>query len=1184
MAFPLTDEQRRAVDDRGGALLVSAAAGSGKTRVLVERLLDRVSRGADIDRFLVITYTKAAAAELRGRIARELNDRLAENPGDRHLRRQATLIYRAQISTVHAFCSGLLREHAAALDLDPDFRLCDEGEAVVLMDQVLGRVMDRQYEDIDPEGDFARLVDTMSAGRDDRRLMQIVLDVFRRVQSHPDPEAWLSEQERVWQLEGVTDVAQTPWGQVLMERARRLAEYNLSRLEQAAALTDLDAVLSVNYGDSIRASIAGVRRLLAADSWDAMCAALPIPFPAAGRKRGVENEAAAERAKSIRERAKGQLNKLAEWFEQDSAGLLADLQMARPAVRGLMALVREFGRDFAAEKRRRGLVDFSDLEHLAVRLLVDQDGNPTDAARTCSARYDEVMVDEFQDTNRVQTAIFDAVSHGGRTLFMVGDVKQSIYRFRLADPTIFLERYRDYAPADRAAEGEGRKLVLSRNFRSQPQVLEGVNDLFRDVMSRDFGEMDYTDDQALVPGREPDRSGEWAVELDVVLTGSEEDPEERTDKNLMEARNAALRIRQMLDGGMRVPEGEGTFRPLRPEDVMLLMRAPGPVLHHYIRALDEQGIPWSADTGEDFFSFTEVNVALSLLRIVDNPRQDVALISALRSPVYGFSADRLAQLRAECKEDFYCAVEQAAARGEQDCADFMEELNHLRTGAADRTCSELVWHIYERTDLLSLFSAMPEGDRRRGHLLSLYELARQQEGAGCRSLFDFLLRLDRLRDSGQNVIKGGPGREGGVRILTIHRSKGLEAPLVLVCGLGRQFNRTDLSGPVLFHQKLGVGLRYLNTQRRMELDTLSRTAVCQVLDDEMLAEELRLLYVAMTRARDKLILSVAGDTIISTLTRLRDEAESPLSPQLLAQCQTAGMWVLLSVLTRRCGRPLRELVGLDAPAQLDYTMDWDVRVVDGESLTGACHVKERQEQTEQALDEAALREQFAWQYAHRLAGDTPSKLTATQLKGRALDREANEESGRREEKEASAAPLYRPRFAAEKLGLTPAQRGTATHLVMQFLDFSQCESAQQIAGQIDRLVEREFITGQEGQAVDPQRLAAFFQTPLGRQLTETAVNREFKFSLLVDAGDYYPGLEGEELLLQGVVDCWFETADGITVVDFKSDRVTEQTVNARAEQYKPQLDTYARALNAITGRPVTRRILWFFALNRAVEV
>jgi len=1183
MAFPLTDEQRRAVENRGGALLVSAAAGSGKTRVLVERLLDRVSRGADIDRFLVITYTKAAAAELRGRIAKELNERLAEHPGDRHLCRQATLIYRANISTVHSFCANLLREHAAALDLDPDFRLCDEGEAVVLMDQVLSRIMDRRYEDIDPTGDFAQLVDTMSAGRDDRRLMQIVLDVFRRIQSHPDPEAWLSEQERVWQLDGVSDIAQTPWGALLLEQARQQAAYNLSRLQQAERWADRDAVLSMNYGDSIRASIAATRQLLNVDSWDGMCAALPVPFPAAGRKRGVEDENAAARAKALRERAKTQLNKLNDWFCEDSESLLTDLRLARPAVRGLMALVRDFGRAFAEEKRRRGLLDFADLEHLAVRLLVDEAGNPTDVARTCSARFDEVMVDEFQDTNRVQTAIFDAVSDGGRTLFMVGDVKQSIYRFRLADPTIFLERYRDYAPADEAAVGEGRKLVLSRNFRSRPQVLEGVNDLFRDIMSVQLGEMEYTDDQALVPGRRADEPGDWAVELDVVQTDSdEEDEDERTDKNLLEARNAARRIRQMLDG-MQIPEGEG-LRPLRPEDVMILMRSPGPVLHHYIRALEEQGIPWSADTGEDFFSFTEINVALSLLRVVDNPRQDVALISALRSPVYGFTADRLAQLRSESRGDFFTAVEEAAERGEQDCADFIRELDVLRTGAADRTCSRMIWHIYERTNLLGLFSAMPEGDQRRGHLLSLYELARQQEGAGCQTLFDFLMRLDRLRDSGQNVFKGSaPNESGGVQILTIHRSKGLEAPVVLVCGLGRQFNRTDLHNPVLFHQKLGIGLRYVDRERNIELDTLSRHAVARVLDNEMLAEELRLLYVAMTRARDKLILSVSGARLGKALADAWDELDNPIPPQLLTGCSNVGMWVLMSVMTRRCGEPLRRLAGCDAFVERDYTMPWDVRVIDGESLAGFRQVRTQTRQREQEADENVLRAAFSWSYPHQPAGNTPSKLTATQLKGRELDREVREE-GEQQEKAVSAAPLYRPRFAAEKLGLTPAQKGIATHLVMQYLDFARCGSAGQIAEQIGELVEREFITEQEGQAVDPKRLAAFFQTPLGGQLTAAKVNREFKFSLLVDAGDYYPGLAGEELLLQGVVDCWFETDEGITVVDFKSDWVTEQTLPARAAQYKPQLDTYARALNAITGLPVVRRVLWFFALDRAVEV
>jgi len=1175
MPFPLTDEQRRAVEDRGGALLVSAAAGSGKTRVLVERLLDRVSRGADIDRFLVITYTKAAAAELRGRIAQELNERLAQQPGDRHLRRQTTLIYRAQISTVHAFCAQLLRENAAALDMDPDFRLCDEGEAKVLMDQALGRVLDRRYEQIQPEDGFAQLVDTMSAGRDDRKLMQIVLDVFGRIQSHPDPAAWLDEQERVWELEGVTDAARTPWGAALMEDARAQAEHCARRLTQALELSGKDKVLHANYGPSLEESRVRTLALLRAERWDELAAALPVPFPRVGAKKGVEDVVSAERVKALRSRVKKQLDRLAERFADTSDQLLYDLEQVAPAVRALMALVRDFAAEYEQEKRRRGVVDFSDLEHMAVRLLYDPaSGQYTDLARSWSARFDEVMVDEFQDTNQVQNAIFRAVSDGGRSEFTVGDVKQSIYRFRLADPTIFLHRYESFKSWEQAEEGEPRKVLLKRNFRSRPQVLEGVNDLFRDLMSKQFGEMDYTDDQALIPGAEFPQQGDYRVELDVVAIGEDEDEQdEQGDKNLQEARNAALRIRQMLDEGVAQ----------KASDVMILLRSPGPVLHHYIRALGEQNIPWSADAGEDFFASTQVNVALALLQIVDNPRQDVPLISALRSPVYAFSADRLAQLRAEADGDFYTAVEQAAGRGEEDCVQFLAELELLRFGAGDRTCSQLIWHIYEQTNLLGLVSAMDGGEERRAHLLALYELARQQEGAGCRTLFEFLLRLDRLRANGHKFASGPARQQEGVRIMSIHRSKGLEAPVVLVCGLGRRFNREDTQRPVLFHSRLGVGPKYLERERRIELNTLARRAVALTLEREMLAEELRLLYVAMTRAREKLILSMALPRTERTLSTLREEADSPVAPQALADCPCPGHWLLLSVLNRRSGQPLRNLAGLWGEALTDYTIPWDVRLVDGGLLEQGVRQAAKNERKEEVCPEQTLLERnFLWQYRHLQAADTPSKITATQLKGRAVDQEAAQEAGQTLPK--PAAPLYRPQFAAEKLGLTPAQRGSALHLVMQYLDFARTGSGPEIADQIKELVEREFIDQLQGEAADPERLAAFFRSELGRELMAAQPHREFKFSMLVPAGEYYPGVEGEELLLQGVVDCWFETEDGITVLDFKSDRVDAATVEQRARDYKPQLEAYAHALSRLTGRPVSRRILWFFALDRAVEV
>ena len=1175
MAFSLTSEQQAAVDNRGGGLLVSAAAGSGKTRVLVERLLARVEgEGLDIDRFLVITYTKAAAAELRGRIVEELSARLAERPTDAHLRRQATLVYKAQISTVHAFCAQLLRECGHLLELDPDFRLCDEGEAGILMLRALNDVLDRRYEDIAEGSDFARLVDTMSAGRDDSRLMQIVLDIRGRVQAHPNPAAWLDGQERAFALEGVDDPGETPWGRLLLDDAGRQGAYWRDKIARALELCPCDANLDANYAPSLSATLAaldafveGTRR-----GWDAARAALPIPFPTAGRKKMVDCPDAAEQVKAIRSTCKKRMEKLGEWFEDCGADLLEDLRAVHPAVRGLFALVKDFEGAYAAEKARRGMVDFADLEHMAVRLLVGEDGAPTELARQWSARYDEIMVDEYQDTNEVQNAIFTALSREGRNLFLVGDVKQSIYRFRLADPTIFLGKYRAFADYTRAAEGEERRLILSRNFRSRPEVLEGANFVFRSVMSADFGEMDYTADEALYPGAPFPPDGRYAVELDAV-DASAEGEEEKTARDLIEARFAAKRIRTLVDGGFPISDGEGGERPVRPADIVILLRSPNTVLHHYARALGERDIPWEAEGGGDFFAATEVNVALSLLQIVDNPRQDVPLISVLRSPVYGFSADRLAELRAASPDtDFYAAL---AADGGEDSRAFLAELDELRFGAGELSSHELLWQLYDRTNLLGVFGAMDRGEERQSNLLTLAELARRFEGAGHKGLFGFLSYLTRLRENGAKLALPAPGREGGgVRILSIHKSKGLEFPVVLLCGLARRLNREDMSRPILFHPKLGVGPKRLDVEL------------------EMMAEELRLLYVAMTRAKEKLILSVALTGGARDLEKLAPDAACPVEPQVLAGCQSVGQWVLLPALARPDGEVLRRAAGVQVPVPAaDFGPAWDIRFVDGaefqaepeENAISPSGPPDGEMISAGAGEEtAALAARLAWHYPHGAEVELPSKLTATQLKGRALDEEVAEAAVR----PPRPIRLGRPRFAAEEFGLTPAQKGTALHLVMQYIDFERTERVEQVRAEIARLVERAFLTPQQGEAVDPAKIAAFFASPLGRELmASTSLRREFKFSILVPAADYYPQAGAEEqVLLQGVVDCCFETLEGITVVDFKTDRVDRRSVAARAEEYRPQLAAYSRALEEITGKPVIRRCLWFFALDQAVDV
>ena len=1196
MPFPLTEEQKKIVDDRGGELLVSAAAGSGKTRVLVERLLDRVTgEGLDIDRFLVITYTKAAAGELRGRIAQELSKRLGEQPNDRHLRRQTTLVYKAQISTIHSFCAALLRESGHLLDLDADFRLCDEGEGAVLRAQVLEEVLDSRYEDLEEGSPFALLADTLGAGRDDSRLAQIAMDIFLKVQSHPEPRRWLTEQKELWSLEGIGDLSETPWGALLLEDMKRQAAFCRERIVKALNLTAGDELLEQNYAPSLSTSLEALEDLMAAGTWDEAVKHLPVPFPAAGRKKKRKTEvspmeeAAAARAgeevKAIRTRCKKLLDRAAEAMEGDTAALLEELSLSRPAVQALMDLVLDFGAAYAREKRRRGVLDFSDLEHFAVELLVGEDGRPTQLARFWGGRYEEILVDEYQDTNQVQNAIFYAISDEGRKLFEVGDVKQSIYRFRLADPTIFLNKYRAFPLGGTEGEGEPRKRLLSKNFRSRREVLEGCNDLFRSIMSTEFGELDYTGDQALVPGKEfPGAGADYALELDVLDLSFLGDQEgEKESKDLLEARFAARRIRELLQKPLMIEEGEG-LRPLRPSDVMILLRSPGTVLHHYLRALSEEGIPWTAEGGGDFLETTEVQVALAILQVVDNPRQDVPLIAALRSPVYGFTADRLSLLRADSDGDFYTALVKGAERGDEDCRRFLQDLEELRFGAGERTCRQLIWHIYEKTNILGLFGAMEGGGERRDNLLSLYALAGQLEEGGCRTLFPFLLRLQRLREAGDRFSAPGRGEGEGVSILSIHRSKGLEKPVVLVCGLTRRLNREDFRGSVLFHPELGVGPRGLDRERMVEYDTVARRGVKRKLEREMMAEELRLLYVAMTRAREKLILTAALPEGIRALERLGEEVSLPIPPMVLESQQSVGAWVLLHALTRPEGEGLRTLAGAPETAAQNLGPSWDIRWVEGQGLAEPSRPEGRLTDLprEEGPEPEGLGERLLWTYPRERAAFVPSKLTATQLKGRALDFEAAEEAqppARRGE------PLTRPEFIVKERGLTPAQRGTALHLAMQYLPLEGDHSPRAVARELDRLAAEGYLTPLQREALKEEKLAAFWQSALGREMCRAEeCRREFKFSLLAPAGDYFPGLEGEEILLQGVIDAWFEGPEGLTVLDFKTDRVSPGRERARAEEYRPQLEAYSKALSRILGRKVDRMVLWFFATDTAVEI
>ena len=943
-------------------------------------------------------------------------------------------------------------------------------------------------------------------------------------------------------------------------------------------MEDCEPVYKANAAQFLAAA-AELRRYEQAsqEGWDAMGRVQPVLQRAGAVKNG-ENDEAKAAAKAVREKYKKAKEEMTAPYLVTEREHLEDLQAAAPSMLALLRLTERFSQRYQAEKVRRNAMDFSDQEHYAVTLLCGQDDEPTDLARQVSQRYQEIMVDEYQDTNEVQDCIFRAISRAGRNLFTVGDVKQSIYRFRLADPTIFMGKYRQFADAADAEEGQPRRMVLSRNFRSRGEVLEATNFVFSDIMSQEMGEMDYTDQEKLYFGAAyytPAAGRE--TELHVVSV--EDTPDQALDRTEAEARFTARRIRQLLDEKFPVQAGEGAMRPVRPEDIVILMRSPRSRMQTFTRALAREGIPCGSGESEDFFSAMEIAVTVSLLEIVDNPRQDVPLIGVLRSPLVGLSPNQLAAIRAVLPEgDYYdalCQDESNAAR------EFLTLLNELRQAAREMPADDLLWYIYDRCHVMAIFGAMEDGAMRQARLTALYDYARQLVQSGKAGLFDFISHLRQLLENGDAPTLGTAQAAEGVQIMSIHRSKGLEFPVVILADLQRSFNRQDLNRPVLVHPELGLGTDRVDRERHIRYATISKEALALRLEREAKAEEMRILYVAMTRAKEKLILIDCRKGMEKKLRDLTAMTGIPVPPEAVADADSPGEWVLLSLLHTTQAAALHGMAGVRPEVLTQAPDSWSIRLwhENGEASGTAV------EDTEEAgvprdftePDRAAL----DFVYPHAAVTTVPTKITATQLKGRELDQEVAGGAGtvrRPSEPE-------KPRFLQEIHGLSAAERGTAIHLVMQYLPMDTAAEEQSVAAQVQALEQRRLLTPAQAEAVDKRAIAAFLRSPLADRIRGAEqVWREYRFALLMPAERYAGGAEGEEMLLQGVADCVFRKDGALTVVDFKTDRVTAEEAPARAEIYRGQLQAYSDALSRIMEMPVERRVLYFFRCGQEISL
>jgi len=1166
MADKLTPQQQMAVDDRGGKLLVSAAAGSGKTKVLVDRLLKYITDPNDpgnIDDFLIITYTKAAAAELRGKIAAKLSEHIAADPANRHLQRQLQRLYLTKISTVHAFCADILREYAYRLDIPADFRVADENECMQLRSRAMEQILEDAYTTVDSDPDFQAFVDTQGLGRSDSLVPEIIEKVYDSAKCHLNSDAWLAACVKNADVSMVTDAAQTIWGQYLMTDLFSYLDDQIAAMTQCAAA--VDAVPGLEKPAAVlRDTVHQLRHLRQSATWDDIVARSDIDYGRLTFPKKADDPAVTEPVKAVRNACKEGLAKKLRSFADPSNQVLADLEQSTAAARGLIALVERFSKCFDRLKRSRRILDFGDLEHKTLDLLLGkQRAAATVAAREIGARFREIMVDEYQDSNAVQDAIFSALTAQGKSLFMVGDVKQSIYQFRLADPGIFLEKYAAYVPAEIAEPGQGRKVLLSSNFRSGSGVINAVNDVFGDCMSETVGGLCYGEEEALREGIAHIPLPEPEVELHAIDVQEDTYPEE--------AAFVAERIQTLLDGKHFVRQGE-QLRPIAADDVVILLRSPGSVGMAFQYALEQRGIRCASGGGIDLLLTEEVGTLRAILQIISNPRQDIPLIAALASPVFGFTADDLAAIRAMLPRG--CMYDALCGAGTPKSRDFLDILHTLRETAGMCTLPELLERILNLTHLDTVYASMPAGESRKANLQTFYQLAVDFSGIGLGDLDQFLEHLNTLAEKGL-IIAPEQSTGGCVTIMSIHKSKGLEFPIVFLCGLSRRFNRESQQAQVLCDKELGLGLSCVDIKNRVRYPAVSKCAIAAKIAADSLSEEMRVLYVAMTRARDRLIMTYASDSLQSDISDIANRMDISGRSLMTRSVSNPGQWVLYSALRRIEAGALFSIGGRPAETVLREPA-WKITV---QEVPQTEHTILSEQQDAVRLPDGTielLSRTLSFRYPHTAATTAPTKQTATQRKGRLKDQEAAENA---DEPKPVVRSWRRPGFLAESHG--GKAYGSAIHAVLQYIRYEACTDTDAVSAEVERLVAERFITPEQGSMVDRGKIAAFFATPLGLRLrTEKNVLREFKFSILDDAAAYGSDLAGETVLLQGVVDCALVEEDGITVVDFKTDHVTEETVDDVARRYRPQVQTYADALSRIYEMPVKAKALYFFHLDK----
>lgn len=1181
MGVKWTTDQQHAIECRKGSVLVSAAAGSGKTTVLVERVIRRLTdedNPCSAEDLLIVTFTRAATAQMREKIGAAILKRLSEDPTDRHLRRQYMLLPFAKICTIDSFCNDLVRENFHALSISPDYSLLDNETAVIMKNDVCEAMLERAYEE-DSDGSFSGLSDMMSSGSSDEDFAKLIIKMYDISTAYPFPDLWL---DSLIEEYSQPDINKSCWGGIIKKYVCDMLDYCVSSSNEMMAAMESDSIVADAYGAAVQSDInmyAELREKVNRDWDEALEAFNTVKYMGLGRvPKGYESETK-NAVMTARKKLKDLLKKVPNIMCVSSGEHSEDVRLMRGPVTKLIELVKQFGREYSAEKDKMNSADFSDILHRALNLLAVSDGRggyiKTDLARELSSHYVEILVDEYQDINEAQDMIFKAISADENNLFTVGDVKQSIYRFRQAMPEIFLRRRGTTHSFESGKYPLG--ITLGSNFRSRVGVTSCVNYIFRQLMSTEAGELEYDDSEALnAAAKYPERDTP-DCELHVVT-----DKGNRVDTLEAQARYVARYIDCTVREGKTLVTKGGAMHPASYGDFCILLRTAKNVSSVYANALSERGIPvFSPETG-GFFEAAEISFILSLLRVLDNPVQDIPLAAVMLSPLFGFSAGELADIRASAKErleagetePLYRSVAASADEGDEKAAAFLKKIESLRRLSLTLSAGELVRRVCEETGFDAIAGAMPDGERRRLNIGLLCDYAEKYEAAGNLGLSGFIRFIDKVaRTSGDLATAARPSENADiVRIMTVHQSKGLEFPICILADMQHAFNERDNTESVLISSSAGLGMKRRTEDGISVYDTASRRAAVITSERMGRSEEMRVLYVALTRAKENLVMVTSVPNPEKGLAKVAVECGigERMNPFAVLRMNNFSDLVLMALMRHPAADELRKLSGVDVPIFLPEKDRFKLKVVVSDSESFMTESANEQKIAAKPVFFDEVCERLDYSDPRSVLSSVPAKRAASDGSERGINREYFASS--------------RPAFMSSG-GLTPAQRGTATHKFMQFSNYAAARA--DIESELARLVDGGFLSEEEGKAVNVSAAKRFFMSSLAERIfASDNVMREKKFAALFPAKFFYPELTGEateeKIVVQGIADCVFVEDGKLVIVDYKTD--TGVDAEALLDRYSAQLGIYREALSQALGMPVKETLLYSFFMNSTVKV